>query len=337
MADKLGERVWSAGGLLALSGSYWEVCALHAAVKLGVFSAIGWDSLSAAEVAKKLKCSMRGAVPLLDALVAMGLISKDAGVYTNSSAALAYLVKDSHEYVGHMLLHHHYLMGSWSRLDEAVVGGRPVLKKAAERGEAELESFLMGMFTQANLTAPHIVPGVDLSGRRWLLDLGGGPGTYAIRFCLANEHLRAVVYDLPTTRRFAEETAAKFDVGDRIRFHPGDYLNDEIPGKYDAAWLSHILHGEGPEDCRKLVAKAASALEPGGVMLIHEFILDDDGRGPLFPALFSLNMLIGTEGGRSYTQSELFEMLAGAGLTGVSRLPVSGQNGSGVVAGYKPK
>jgi SAM-dependent methyltransferase len=121
---------------------------------------------------------------------------------------------------------------------------------------------------------------------------------------------RATVYDLPATGPYARKIIERFGLTDRIDFAAGDYLKEDIPGSYDVAWLSQILHGEGPEDCQKIVKKAASALEPGGLLLIHEFILDNTMDGPLHPALFSLNMLLGTENGRSYSEVEIMGMLA---------------------------
>jgi len=177
---------------------------------------------------------------------------------------------------------------------------------------------------------------IDLSSRRRLLDLGGGPGTYAIHFCLKNPALSASVFDQPATRPFAEKTIAGFDMQSRVSFSPGDYHSDGIPGRYDVAWLSHILHAEGPETCRNLIRKTVSALEPGGIIAIHEFILNDTLDGPLFPALFSLNMLVGTESGRAYSEVELADMLAAAGVTDIRRIPVQTPNDSGVLLGTVP-
>jgi SAM-dependent methyltransferase len=168
------------------------------------------------------------------------------------------------------------------------------------------------------------------------LDLGGGPGTYAIHFCRENPELTAVVYDLPTTRRFAEQTIERFDLAKRISFQEGDFTEQGISGSFDVVWLSHILHGEGPEECARLLKKAAAALTPGGIILIQEFILDDTRDTPLFPALFSLNMLLGTPLGQSYSQSELFGMLAAAGAGDMQRIPLELPNGAGVVMGVLP-
>jgi hypothetical protein len=143
------------------------------------------------------------------------------------------------------------------------------------------------------------------------------------------------VVDLPSTRPFAEKTIARFGQGHAVDFREADFLTDPVPGTYDAAWLSHILHGENPGDCERIVRKAVQALEPGGMILVHEFILNDQRTGPLFPALFSLNMLTGTQGGQSYSESELRNMLTLAGVTGITRTPFAGPTESGILLGFK--
>jgi hypothetical protein len=224
-------------------------------------------------------------------------------------------------------------VNSWHQLDVAVQTGEPVRKRTSYQDDEKRESFLMGMFNMAMNLAPTIVPKIDLSDRRHLLDLGGDPGTYAIHFCRQNSNLNATVYDLPTTRSFAERTIARFDLTDRINFMEIDYLEDNIEENYDVAWLSHILHGEGPKDCRSIINKAVSVLEPGGMILIHEFILNNTMDGPFFPALFSLNMLLGTSGGQSYSENQLTEMLSEAGVKEIRRIFFESSNDSGIMAG----
>lgn len=328
-------QTWSAGRLLEVSGSYWQTCALHAGVKLGVFTTLGSGLLTAEEVAGKTAISLRGAVLLLHALTAMGLLKRDGERYGNTGEARAWLDAESDEYLGYMILHHHHLMESWARLPVAVRGGRPIRKRSVFQNREVRESFLMGMFNLANRLAPQTAREVDLTGRRHLLDLGGGPGTYAIHFCRRYDGLRATVFDLQTTRPFARRTIRRFGMADRIAFRAGNYHEDDLGDGYDVAWLSQILHGEGPEDCRALVSRAAAALEPGGILLVHEFLLNDAKDGPLHPALFSLNMLLGTAEGRSYSEAEVRDMMAAAGLRDIHRLPFRAPNDSGIVAGVK--
>ena len=319
--------------ILKLSGGYWETCTLHAGVKLDVFTIIGKDHLKGKDVADKLDGDKRGVKMLLNALSAMDLLVKKEDIYSNTPLSLTFLCKDSSRYIGHIILHHHNLIESWSRLDVAVRSGRSVRHRVTHTDEEQRENFLMGMFNLAMNLAPVLAPKVDLSGRRHLLDLGGGPGTYAIHFCMNNPRLKATVYDMPTTRPFAEKTIAKFNLQKRIDFKDVDYLEEDIEGIYDVAWLSHILHGEGTEDCCKIIGKAVSALEPGGMILIHDFILNDSMDGPLFPALFSLNMLLVTPSGQSYSEKQIRDMLSDAGVREIRRIFFDSPNDSGIITG----
>ena len=328
-------RQWNPGDLLEISGFYWKTAVLHAAVKLDVFTVIGDGQLAGSEISRQFNAPQRGVERLLDALVAMELLVKVDGIYANSPSGQTFLSKNSAQYIGHIIMHHHHLMESWSKLDQAVQSGMPVRSRSSFSKEEWRESFLMGMFNLAMGLAPQLVPQIDLSTRKHLLDLGGGPGTYAIHFCLNNPGLRAAVYDLPTTRPFAEKIIKQFNLSNRIDFRDGNYLTDPIEGHYDAAWLSHILHGEGPEECRMIIQKAVDALDPQGTIIIHEFILNNNMDGPLFPALFSLNMLLGTDSGQSYSEQQLTDMLLAAGVKNIRRIPLNSPNDSGLLVGDK--
>lgn len=326
------EQAWNPQTLLALSNGYWQTCVLHAAVKLDLFSLLDDEPLPAEELADKLGTDRDGLERLLTALVAMELLLRDDDRFSCTRSAAIFLSRQSPLYLGHIILHHRQLMESWTHLDEAVLNGRPVRSPYAGDDPEWRRNFLLGMFDLAMLLAPKLVAQIDLAGRRRLLDLGGGPGTWAIHFCQKNPELQATVFDLPSTRSFAEQTIARFGLQDRISFVAGDFLVDEITGSYDVAWLSHILHGEGPQEVRTILEQAAAVLEPGGLLLIHEFVLDDDGSGPLFPALFSLNMLLGTRAGRSYSGQQLFELLGAAGFKDAQRLDLGVPGPSSVIA-----
>lgn len=326
---------WNQGKLLQVSGAYWQTCTLHAAVKMDVFSRIGKNSLAGNEIADKLNMPAKGIIVLLDALSAMGLLNKRGNSYANTKEALAYLSKTSEQYIGYMILHHHHLADSWVNMDKAFTTGGPIRNAGKSPDPKVRESFLMGMFNIAMAIAPGLAQSLDLSKCNSLLDLGGGPGTFAIQFCLHNPQLEAVVCDLPTTRPFAEKTIQRFKVEDRVSFKQGDYTKKDfsLGQTFDAAWLSHILHGEGPETAQIVIDHTVAALNPGGRILIHDFILEDTKDAPLFPALFSINMFIGTEEGRSYSQSELIHMLESAGVYDIARLDFKGPTESGILTG----
>jgi hypothetical protein len=307
-------------------------------VKLDVFTSLVDRRLTARELAGPLEVDSRGLSMLLNALAALELVEKRGETYAASPFAAEFLSRTSPQYLGHIILHHRHLMAGWSRLDEAVRTGGPDAERVVLANDGEVrENFEMGMFNLAMLVAPKVAPRIDLAGRRRLLDLGGGPGTYAAYFCLHNPELSAVVFDLPSTRPFAEKTIARFGLGDRIAFSSGDFMTSGIGGSYDVAWLSHILHGAGPSSCAVILKKAVAAMKTGGLILVHEFILDDTMDAPLFPALFSLNMLLGTPDGQAYSQGELFAMLAAAGAGEIKRLLIDLPNGAGIIAGVVTK
>ncbi|KAA0894993.1 methyltransferase [Oryzomonas rubra] len=322
--------------LLQLSGSYWSTCTLHAGVKLDVFTPLADRSLTVSQLARLIAADERGLDMLLNALTAMDLLSKEEGTFRATPFSAEYLSTTSDTYMGHIIMHHHHLVVGWSRLDEAVKNGAPVRRRSShEARAAERESFLLGMFDLASLLAPKVAAQIELNGRRRMLDLAGGPGTYAIHFCKRNPDLTAVIFDLPTTRPFAEQTVDRFGLSGRIAFRAGDITTDDIGTGYDVIWVSHLLHSEGPAACAAIVAKAAAALNDGGLLLIQEFILNDNRVAPLHPALFSLNMLVGTPAGKAYAQGELQEMMKAAGLRGIRRLEIDLPNGAGIMAGTR--
>ncbi len=326
---------WNPGTLLETSGYYWKTCTLHAGVKLDIFTLISSHALTGKTIAEKLGMDKRGVILLLNALTAMELLVKKEDTYANTPAAASFLSKDSPQYLGFMILHHHHLAPSWVSMDQALIQGGPLRHGESTSKDEWRESFLMGMFNMAMAIAPGLAKELELTGCKRLLDLGGGPGTYAIHFCLANPGLQASVCDLATTRPFAEKTIQRFKVSDRVEFIPGDYTREDfsLDSSFDAAWLSHILHGEGPDMAKKIIARAVAALRPQGKIFIHEFILHNTLDGPLFPALFSLNMFLGTEAGQSYGENQLIDMLAAQGVKNICRLDFTGPTQSGILWG----
>lgn len=323
------------GRLLGISGGFWQASALHAAVKLDLFSVIEDGAGRAEEVAAAIDAAPRAVAMLLNALAAMGLLRKVDDVFANTEESRLFLVRSSPEYMGYIIGHHHHLVNGWNRLDEAVRTGRPVSRQTSFDDPDVRRNFLMGMFNLASLLAPQVAGRIDLTGRRRLLDLGGGPGTYAIHFCRRNEKLEAVVLDRPTTRPFAEEIIARYGLSERIAFRAGDYSTDALPGGGDVAWLSHILHAESPASCGELLKKVYEALVPGGLILIHDFLLAETMDGPLFPALFSLNMLQGTRAGQAYSRGQIETMLQVAGFNNFFVIALESPNDSGIVGATK--
>mgnify|MGYP001050638390 CR=1 FL=1 len=327
------ETGWNVGKLLNISSGYWKGCTLQAAVRLDIFSHLGNDCIAVGEVAEKADTDQVATEMLLDGLAAMALLEKTDTRYGNTDFSRNYLVRSSPQYMGHIILHHHHILDGWAQLDTAVATGRPADKRSYG-AEIERQSFLLGMYNLAMGLAPELAKRIDLNGCSRLLDLGGGPGTYAIHFCLANPHLQAVIFDRATTEPFARQTIDAYKINDRVSFIGGDFTTEAIEGgPYDAAWLSHILHSNDEETCRRIIEKTARQMLPGGRILIHDFILDNTRTAPEFAALFSLNMLINNGVGRSYTDKEIRTMMELSGLSDLQRLSVGSANDSSILMG----
>lgn len=326
------QPISSASQLLDITSAYWKSCTLHAGVKLEVFSALGEEKKSAADLAAHLSCGEAELTLLLNALTALGLLVKNGDRYVNTEVSSQFLDKKAAGYLGYIIMHHYHLVDGWSKLAEAVRNGGPVeMRDFGE--EQERESFLFGMHNLASANAPILARQVNLKGRKHLLDLGGGPGTYSMAFCRENADLRATIFDRPSTEPYAHKTISRSSIADRISFVGGDFTTDLLPGPFDVAWLSQILHSSGPKTCREILKKTVLALEPGGLIMIHEFFLNDTMAGPLFPALFSLNMLLNNGVGRSYSATEITNMLIETGVSDIHRLSYQGPNDSFILCG----
>lgn len=334
------DKYWTPQDVFCLSSAVWEACALQAAVKLDLFTALSHiypQGLTAVDLAHKIGTDPRATDMLLTALVSLNYLERGGKTVKLTEAARNYLSTDSPDYFGFIIKHMSHILPNWTNLAQAVrTGGMAAVSPSmASENEEEREAFLMGMFNTARQQADLVAKAFDLTGRKRLLDLGGGPGTYAVHFCLHYPDLTAVVFDQPTTEKFARSVFSRFNLEDRLEFMGGDFLSTELPCGFDVAWLSQILHGENPDDACKLVQRGVAALKPGGLLGIQEFIIDNDHCGPAHSALFSLNMLVQTPGGQAYTENELTEMMKMAGLTDVKRLQVQLPPGCGLMCGVK--
>ncbi|MCL1890153.1 MAG: methyltransferase domain-containing protein [Desulfovibrionaceae bacterium] len=333
----MGGQDWNPAALMKASGAYWQSCAIHSGVELGIFTALHDAAMTADVLAQRLACDLRGLAALLTALCALGLLRREGDRYAAAAAARQYLSAQSSEYFGHIILHHHHLVPAWSRLSEAVRSGKNTRESPHSTEDAtQREHFLLGMFNVACQQAEAVASALDLRTRTRLLDLGGGPGTYAVQFCLHNPQLSATVYDLPTTRPFAEKIIARYGLAQRIQFTEGDFLRETVTGRYDVVWISQVLHAMDDASSAALLEKAARVLTPGGLLLVQEFVLNDSRDGPAHPALFGCNMLVGTESGKVYTEKELFDLMRRSGASDVRRLALNLPMGCGIISGSFP-
>jgi cyclopropane fatty-acyl-phospholipid synthase-like methyltransferase len=174
-----------------------------------------------------------------------------------------------------------------------------------------------------------------MSGVRELLDVGPGPGTYAIHFCRKFPKLQATLFDLPETMKITARSVKDSGLEDRIRLVTGDYRVDPIVGSYQMIFLSNIIHAESAEENSLLMTKLNPCLERAGKIVIKDHILDDSLTQPPAGALFALLMLLTTEHGRCYSFSEVKGWLESAGYERVSQIHLPPPLTSSLVIGEK--
>ncbi len=314
--DEFREQVVSDGY------SFVESALLTAAFELNVFEALGGESKSVPTIAAEIKADERALELLLNALASLNLISKTGIGFQLSEAGKYIFLKQSEKYIGDIVRHQKLMTQSFLELSETVRTGKPLVFSAGglESQSAEwMRDFTCAMHNTAVGHAETLARKLDLKGAKTLIDIGGGSGAFSIYFLKQNPGLMATIYDLPTTLQTTREFVEKYGMTERVQYHAGNFEQDGIQGKYDIAFLSHIIHGTGAGKNEILFKKIFDALNPGGRLIIQDFFLNEDKISPQFSALFALNMLLHTEGGQTYTFGEVENWARKAGFSGCTR------------------
>jgi len=299
----------------ALGG--WQLArVVMSANRLDFFNNLADKTMTAEELAKLCNTHPRPTRTLLNACVALGIVVKENGKYRNGPEALDMLVKGKPLYIGDAIRHQDDLWQPWGRLHEAVKNNAAVSRRynLVENPEVH-RNFILAMHDNARRVAPFLSRTLDLKGRKQLFDAGGGPGTHSIALVKRYAGLRAIVFDLPQTIEIAREIIAKSEVADRITTRAGDYFKDGFGEGNDVVLFSAILHSMGPERSKGLLKKAYDSLVPGGIVVVHEGLISDDGTAPLSAVLFCLNMLVNTGEGQSYSGVEVMDLMKSVGFT----------------------
>ncbi len=296
--------------LSAQANGYREAILLLTANRSGLFTKLTGKPLPVMPIAEMMGWDVRAAEAYLNALTAMGLLTKTDDLYSNSEVAERLLVEGRKYYQGDILNHNLHLWERWSRVEEVLGTGKPLRDPKKKRTDEELQAFIRGMANIAELSAVNLWNKINLSGHRRLLDVGGGPGTYALEACRRYPDLSAVVVDLPEVKPIFEEYREKSPVGDRVTFAEADVHSDPLPGDCDAVLLSNVIHSWSEDQNQALLKKIELVIPSGGLLIIKDFFISGEGTKPLFAALFSVNMLLGTQAGRCYTRSEVENWLS---------------------------
>jgi hypothetical protein len=324
--------------LIGLAGGHVEARIVQTAVGLGFFDALDGAPAPAREIAHRLRTDPQATELLLNALVALRLVHKQAEAFSLTETAARFLCSRSAHYLGDMIRFEAMLWRSWESLPEAVRTGRAVRPTDMYQTDAkETEIFINAMDSLIKARGDNgpMATALDWTRVATMLDVGSGPATYPISLCQRFPQLRATVFDLPATLKIAARYVREANMTDRIRLIPGDYRSDPIPGSYDVIFLSNIIHGEDYQKNEALIATLAANLEPSGQIVIKDHILDLSRTNPAVGAIFSILMLLTTDGGRCYSFEEIKAWMTHAGLRQVEQIDLPAPLTSSLVIGRK--
>lgn len=302
--------------LLQLTLGYWRSQVLFAASELGVFEAIADAPKTAEVIASQTGTSSETMARLLGAACSLDLLEREGEAYKNSPLTDTFLCngdRSMKHWVGFMA----DCYGPWGSLAEAVRKGTSVAGRIAdsEIDKDSVRNMILAMRDYARGPGRAMAGVVDLKGRKRLLDVGGGPGTYSVLLAQKNPELSCVIYDLAPVAEIANELIAEEGLSDRVVAKARDYSTDEFDDGFDVVLLSNMLHQEDPEECKRILRKAHGALVPGGLLIVQLAFLNPQKDGPVWAALQSLQLQLFYEGGRAYSHQEILDMLEPCGFT----------------------
>ncbi len=284
------------------------------ALELDIFNVMGKRIWAIPPLAKRLKVSIRGLSILCRNLASVGLLIPTLGRYRTSAMAQRYLQKDSAEYRGDYITLMQRQWQEWSRLTDVVTTGMPLDSQEPETPEYR-RSFTWAMHHRSQEPAEQAANQISLKSARSFLDVGGGPGTYAMAFLQKNPKLQATVMDRAAALEVAQTLAKQSSLDSRLSYHPGNFMDEPIPGKYDVIWYSNVLHIYSPAENLKVFKKIRQALNPRGCLLIQDTFLENpQGLRPLETNLFAVTMLLYTDTGNTYPIQDVRRWLHQAGL-----------------------
>ena len=319
-----------------LGYGYWKSQVLFVAVEMGVFTQIGVGGKSCKDIARELGAHPRSTEMFLHVLVSLGFLKKVKGIFKNTPLSKRYLVKGEPLYQGDRIHHFHNLWEPWSKLGDAVRSGKPTAFEGVqeETDDHRLRDFLKSMHNMASIQVEGVWRKLQVKEYKNLLDLGGGLGTYAVRFAEGNRDLRATVFDLPDVIKITDEYIKESGLTERVTTQGGNCLKDGFGReRFDIIFVSNLLHIYKPAENRSILKKCWYSLMKKGIVVIQEFALNTAKTRPTFGTLFGLNMLVGTLGGAMYSEDEIKEWLIKVGFKKIKKIVIN--KDSHLIIGYK--
>lgn len=318
--------------IMQLGFGYWGSRTLLSAVELGLFTELAKGPLALEELRSRVGLHERSARDFLDALVALGMLTREQGKYGNTAATDLYLDRAKPAYVGGMLeMMSARLYRHWGDLTEGLRTGLPQ-NESKHGGDLfgtlysdprRLEQFLSAMTGLSLGIAREMSQKFPWSQYQTFVDIGAAQGGLPVVLAQAHQHLKGTGADLPVVGPIFEKYVASHGLQDRVKFAALDFFKEPLP-KADVITMGHILHDWDLPTKKMLIGKAHEALPSGGALIVCEAIIDEERKTNAFGLLMSLNMLIETPGGFDFTGADCAGWMQEAGFQHVRLESLSG-------------
>ena len=313
------KEISSTEDIRELANSFRASRTLLTAFELKIFTVLDKHMMISEEVSHIINADPRATDRLMNALCAMGIVKKVHGKYFNTDLSSKHLIESKPDFMGN-LYHTNNLWDNWSHLTDSVIkGSSAVSDENKSEKDNWVESFISAMHYRGVGQGKILAMMIDFSNFKTLLDVGGGSAAFAIEIVRRNSNINATVLDLPYVIPITKRYVTESGLTNKFSFIEGDYLTTDFKRSYDLILLSAIVNINNYKQSKMLIKKCSDALNRNGMIVINDFIMDDGRTKPYHEALFSLNMLVGTENGDTYTEKEIREWLESAGLSKIER------------------
>lgn len=306
--------------IMQIASGFMAAKFLFAANEFGYFDALTDNPADCAGLAARTGLTERATRILADGCVSLGLLEKADEIYANSPAADRFLTGGG--LAAGLRFWDKLSYPAWLTFSETLAHGPA--SSAVERPPEVQQIMLEGI--EAILAGPTraLVETVDLSGRRQLLDLGCGTGSWATAALRAQPALTATLVDLPMAIGATKKQLAGSGVADRVRAVGADILRDPLPEGHDVVMLNNVLHYYSPETNKLLLSRVAAVTGPDALLVLADFWTDATHTQPVAAALMAGEFAANVVDGDVYSVEEIARWLSETGWTFVRHQPLAG-------------
>ncbi|HEX7299628.1 MAG TPA: methyltransferase [Solirubrobacteraceae bacterium] len=308
--------------LFKVASGFMAAKHLFAAAELGLFARLGEGPATLEDLTARLGIGARTTRITADSMVALGFVERSGDRYRNGAIADAYLAdRGAIDLRPFLRFWDRISYANWATLAQSLrtgVAAKPEL--TPEEGEI----FATGVEAVTAGSAHALAEAPELEGRRRLLDVGGGTGSFLVAALARHPELSGTLVEVEPVLSVAREAIAAGPVARRVDVVGADASTDPLPTGHDAVLIANVAHLLSPEANRAVLRHVREASEPGTQLLLVDFWTDASHTDPPFAALMAGEFALFSDDGDVYSEQEVHEWLADTGWKHGARRSLAG-------------